>query len=120
MRSYFLTFCPKVKFIILATMMIVLLSRCSSHSMVGKYYTPKGGTPCPAMTTLESYAKAIQAAQASDNEKTIAMLLSGEMLNLDNTKSYKIISQGKKPYEWYMISSDGGYYYVSPIMGNVN
>ncbi len=96
---------------------ISCLAACLSNSVVGKYYQPNGNTPCPATQTISAYEKMIDAAKNKDNELTIQMMFDGEILNLNVTKSYRIVDQGSN---WYKISSDGEEYYVSPALGRVH
>lgn len=101
-------------------LMTLMFCVCNcSNSVVGKYYSPNGNTPCPATLTTKAYGKMVDAAKKSDNATTVKMMIEGEILNLDVTKSYKIINQGTKPYDWYCISVDGKELYVSPAMGTV-
>lgn len=108
------------KLLVPLAFMALMLCVCNcTNSVVGKYYSPKGNTPCPATLTKTAYGKMVDAARNSDNALTLRMMAEGEILNLDITKSYKIIDQGTSPYEWYCISVDGQELYVSPVMGTI-
>lgn len=106
----------KVLTLVVCFVTALLFFSCTSNSAVGKYYSPNGNTPCPATLTIEDYNAMIDAAVNSNNSKTLAMMTAGKILNLDVTKSYKIVGQGKN---WYRISVDGKELYVSPNMGKV-
>lgn len=107
----------RITFIIIALISICAFASCSFGSVVGKNYAPNGSTPCPATMTLVAYEKMMDAASKSDNATTIDMMMTGEILMLDVTKSYKIVEEGKN---WYKISlTNGKEYYVAPHMGKV-
>lgn len=106
-------------FISFVLITLILCVYGCSNSVVGKYYSPKGNTLCPATLTKTAYGKMVEAAKNSDNAVTLRMMAEGEILNIDITKSYKILDQGTSPYEWYRISVEGQELYVSPVMGTI-